>query len=493
MQPSSQKLLPGALARAEDLPSLPAVAVEVLRLCREEETTLDDLAEVLAHDPALSARLLRFANSSLYNLGDEVRTLQRAALVLGMKTVQLMSLSFSLVSSLPREGTAGSFDYRTFWRRSLVRAVTARSLASRVGSLAQDEAFLCGLLAEIGQLVLARCLPREYEPVLRAAQAARVWPGPELEQSLLGFDQTDVSESLLRSWQLPGVIGFAIGAQARPAGPGADTPGEVRELVHVLSVASAVTELLIQERGSEALERVETLAAQHFQLSPAELHEFLVSLEAPIQETAELLSMPLPPGKSPETLLEEARAELLARTAARADVPLPTDPVTGLAPSEACTRFLEQEVRSRLQGSSNRPLGVLCLAIERFAELARGSADSGAALERIAAQVLRGHTRRCDFCARLSPGSFALILGEASPRRIRALAERLRAEIAARASPGGAGETGPGVCIGAVCLGRPRTLSDARVLLEVAQRLLARAQARGAGAIEVHPTLIQPR
>jgi HD-like signal output (HDOD) protein/GGDEF domain-containing protein len=493
MQPSSQKPLPEALARAEDLPSLPAVAVEVLRLCREEETTLDDLAEVLAHDPALSARLLRFANSSLYNLGDEVRTLQRAALVLGMKTVQLMSLSFSLVSSLPREGTAGSFDYRTFWRRSLVRAVTARSLAGRVGSLAQDEAFLCGLLAEIGQVVLARCLAHEYEPVLRAAQAARVWPGPELEQSLLGFDQADVGESLLRSWQLPAVIGFAIGAVARPAGPGADTPAELRELVYVLSVACAVTELFTQERGSDALQRAEILAAQHFQLSPAALHEFLVGLEAPIRETAELLSMPLPPGRSPEMLLEEAHAELLARDAVRAGDPFPTDPVTGLAQGEACARSLEQEVRTRLEGRSNRPLGILCLAIDRFAEQAGRCADSAAALERMIAEVLRTHSRRCDLPARLSPGCFALLLGAASPRWIRALAERLRAELAARAGADGAGVARPTVCIGAACLGRPRALSDARALHEVAQRLLARAQARGAGEIEVHPTLIQPR
>ena len=123
----SKKPLPQAIFAAEHLPSIPIVALEVLRLCRDDETTLDDLAAAISNDASLSARLLRFANSSLYNLGSEVGTLQRATLVLGMKTVQLMSLSFSLASSLPREDRSDGFDYRTFRRRSIVRAVAVET------------------------------------------------------------------------------------------------------------------------------------------------------------------------------------------------------------------------------------------------------------------------------------------------------------------------------------------------------------------------------
>ena len=91
-----EQRVPESLFAGEELPSLPAVAVEVLRLCRRDDVTLDDLAGVIAMDPALAAKLLRYSNSSLFNLGTEVTTLQRAMLVLGLKSVQLMSLSFSL-------------------------------------------------------------------------------------------------------------------------------------------------------------------------------------------------------------------------------------------------------------------------------------------------------------------------------------------------------------------------------------------------------------
>jgi HD-like signal output (HDOD) protein len=86
------------------------VAAEVLRLTEDEDSTLDELAGALSRDPALSAKLLRLSNSSLFNLGQEITTLQRATMVLGMKTVKLMSLSFSLAGSLPREGEIAAFD-----------------------------------------------------------------------------------------------------------------------------------------------------------------------------------------------------------------------------------------------------------------------------------------------------------------------------------------------------------------------------------------------
>ena len=124
-----EKELPDALKKADNLPSLPAVALDVLRLSQDEDVTLDAMATCLSRDPALSAKLLKLANSSLFGFGKEVTTLQRATMMLGMKTVKLMALSFSLAGSLPRKGRSGGFDYGEYWRRSLVCAVSARSLA----------------------------------------------------------------------------------------------------------------------------------------------------------------------------------------------------------------------------------------------------------------------------------------------------------------------------------------------------------------------------
>ena len=92
---------PVSLTQAENLPSLPTVALEVIQLTQDDDCTIDLLAQTISCDPALAAKLLKLSNSSLFTMGQDVTTLSRAAMVLGLKTVKLMSLSFSLVESLP--------------------------------------------------------------------------------------------------------------------------------------------------------------------------------------------------------------------------------------------------------------------------------------------------------------------------------------------------------------------------------------------------------
>ena len=239
--------VPAALLAGDDLPSLPAVAVEVLNLCRREEVTLDDLAAVVAVDPALAAKLLRYSNSSLFNLGSQVTTLPRAMLVLGLKSVQLMALSFSLADSLPRAGHG--FDYDTFWRRSLALAVAGRLFADLTGGASQDEAFLCGLLGEIGRLVLARGSQGYGEEF--ADQAG--WPERKRELQMLGYHSGDVGGLLLEKWGLSPTICLSVSALHDPTELTAHVPADRRRMVDVLHGAHLAVEVLC-DGSSGALE-----------------------------------------------------------------------------------------------------------------------------------------------------------------------------------------------------------------------------------------------
>lgn len=503
--------LEALLQQADNLPTLPAVALEVLRLCRAEETTLDDLARALSTDPALAARLLRFANSSLYGCGEEVRTLQRATLVLGMKTVQLMALSFSLVAAVPRTGTAGAFDYARYWRRSLVRAVTARAVAGRIGLPAQDEAFLAGLLGEIGQVVLARCLTAEYEPVQReSAREKRGWPSAELERRMLGFDHLDVGGALLRSWQLPLVLQLALSRAAEAENPGRETPSEVVQLVRVLALAAHATDLFTLDEGARPLEQASACAQRWFGLTGTELGALLSGLEAPIRETAGLLELDLPQGRTHERILEEARAELVQRSLGQrreleslrtavdpkqrarllAD-PAHVDALTGSANEAAFLLVLGHEIRARVDGNLARPLGLLLVEIDHFAALT--SAEERAEVQRALAGTLARLTRKQDLAARLAPGRFAVLLGDATPFGQRALAERLRKELAGLLLATAGAPLRLSACVGAACLAAVRHEADGAALRQVVERLLAKAQARGPGEAEVHGALLQAR
>ena len=105
--------LPEILKRADNLPSLPAVAVEVLRLTRNGDAGVAELSDVLTSDPSLSAKLLRLSNSTMFNPGAaEVLNVREAAMRLGLDRVKLLALSFSLVSIMPKGEGSNGFERR---------------------------------------------------------------------------------------------------------------------------------------------------------------------------------------------------------------------------------------------------------------------------------------------------------------------------------------------------------------------------------------------
>jgi len=130
-----------------------------VRICQDPRSDLDDLAEALSRDPFLAGKVLQLANSAYYRRAEEVTSLNRAAVMLGLRTLKVLALGFTLAHELRNRGRKGGFDLQLFWHRSLVSAVASRSIASAVGIAKQEEAFLCGLLSQIGKLALAQAAP----------------------------------------------------------------------------------------------------------------------------------------------------------------------------------------------------------------------------------------------------------------------------------------------------------------------------------------------
>lgn len=494
------------MARADDLPTLPAVALQVLDLCRSEETTLDDLASALTRDPALAARLLRFAGSSLYAGGEEVTTLQRATLVLGMKTVQLMALSFSLTSTIPLEGTVGLFDFREYWRRSLVRASAAHALSARLAPLGQEEAFLAGLLSEIGRVVLVRGLPEAYAAVLQeATQGGATWPGPALEQRHLGFDHRDVGQALMQAWRMPSYLRWAL---ARHECEDA-APPFLESLGAILDVADEIAELFTGARRAESLVRVRQLARSLFHLDEANIDAFLAGMEPALREVGQLLE--IRPGEDWKLggILEQARTELLERTLRQSQeldgLRFSTDPEererlaaeprfvdarTGVGNAEAFDHFLRSEIWVRQHGLLRRSMGLMLIEIADDGAL--GDDEQRREADRALAGVLGHLARRHDFVARLSGGLFGVLLGDATPFGMRALAGRVRSESDGLRVPLASGaELGFLIVAAGASLATVRTEDDGRALMTVVLRMLDRARARGPGAVEVLPRAIQ--
>ncbi|MFO7541670.1 MAG: diguanylate cyclase [Thiobacillus sp.] len=183
------------------LPSPRGVALAVLELSRRENTSLGEIARVVQTDPALSGRLIKLANAASH-IARPVVSVQEAVVRQGMATVRRLALGFSLLDHY-RAGTCKAFDYQAYWSHSLLMALTMQALAARVRVGDKDELFICGLLAQVGQLALATAYPDEYDAVLTAHQECPGQLLATLERAHLETDHNELGIVLMTEWGIP--------------------------------------------------------------------------------------------------------------------------------------------------------------------------------------------------------------------------------------------------------------------------------------------------
>src|SRR5947208_10841264 len=145
------------IRQCPNLPSLPAIALQVLQLAQREDVDISEIARAISKDPALSGKILKTVNSSFYGRAQAVSTISHALVILGLQSVKSLVLGFTLVKSLGG-GRGKGFKHLHYWRRSIYAATAARSAAAKLLLVQQEEAFLAALLQDIGMLVLDQVL-----------------------------------------------------------------------------------------------------------------------------------------------------------------------------------------------------------------------------------------------------------------------------------------------------------------------------------------------
>jgi len=172
-----------------DLPTLPAVAARLLSLMAEEETSLGDIATLIAQDMGLATKIIRVVNSPLYSFSQDITTVQRAVPILGSNAVRSLVLSFSLLAMKGSETSL--FDHRLFWERSLTGAAAAMVIARQLPAIDKEEIFITGLLQNIGQLIFAATLPSRLNTLLEQTDLGLGAPDiEELEEKWLGISHS---------------------------------------------------------------------------------------------------------------------------------------------------------------------------------------------------------------------------------------------------------------------------------------------------------------
>jgi len=241
--PPMDEHLAARILACPSLPTLPAVAVHVLDLCEKDEVDLAAIAAAVSHDPAITAKLLRLANSASFATRGRVANLTKAVALLGTNATLGVTLSFSLIGGRRRSDASG-FDHSAFWKRALFSAIAGRALG-RIIEHDQDDAFVACLLQDLGMLALNEVFPSDYGQLCLAA-APEHEALPALEAELLGVDHVQVGALLARRWNLPERLQEAIG---RSHGPPEQLPGPGGlALHHAVQLSGWLAEVWISAR-----------------------------------------------------------------------------------------------------------------------------------------------------------------------------------------------------------------------------------------------------
>src|SRR5271155_330611 len=197
------------IQQCPNLPSLPTIAVKILDLASKPNIDIAEIAKIISKDPALSTKILRAVNSSFYGCSQHVGTISHALVILGLQSVKTLVLGFSLFTSLAKSKGPG-FDHLKYWRRSIYAATAARTLATKMNLVQQEEAFLAALLQDIGMLVLNQVVGTQYSEICSKSETHAELVKAETEA--LGMTHAEVGAMLAEQWKLPPILTTTVGA-----------------------------------------------------------------------------------------------------------------------------------------------------------------------------------------------------------------------------------------------------------------------------------------
>jgi HD-like signal output (HDOD) protein len=293
-----------AVAEANTLPTVPAVAIAILRLSHDPRVSIEKMAEAMERDPALAAKTLRFANSSYYGTATPIVSLPQALVRIGIRGAKMLALSFSLID-VCHKGGVGDFSFPAFWFHSLTTSVAARRIAGRSLRHLADQAFIGGLLADLGCPILARTFPAEYRSVDKMIRTG-LRDLADTEQRLLGISHPKVSGMLLKSWRLPAELVAAVAAHHDLTLTDRDSPEFTTAAL--IMAASDLAEIIISGATKERIHRLATAFRDYFSFTAAHIDLILKDLGPEVQQVGAMLDVPLPPI---DQLHAEAKSEML--------------------------------------------------------------------------------------------------------------------------------------------------------------------------------------
>jgi len=407
-----------------------------LDLAGKPNVDIAEIARVISKDPALSTKILRTVNSSFYGRSQHVSTISNALVILGLQSVKTLVLGFSLVTTLSKDKSRG-FNHLQYWRRSIYAATAARTLATKMNVVQQEEAFLGALLQDIGMLVLDQVLGNQYSEICGKSPTH-----PELvkcEREALEMTHADVGGILAEQWKLPPILTTTVKASHDSS---TVTDPTLKKVALIVELAGKCADVFVNAEPAAAIVEARASFASAFKMNEAASDQLLQEIGGKTKEVASLFEINIGGVANYEAILKkanEALVELTLESQMQANKlqeqnqvlqkKATTDSLTGLNNRASFDEVLQQHFALAKQARSFVTL--LMVDVDKFKSINdRFGHQIGDKVLVALGKLLKSAAREKDFPARYGGEELVLILPD-TPRSIgSAIAETIRLAVA---------------------------------------------------------------
>lgn len=480
-----------------DFPSPSRVATEIIALARDPEIEMTRVAQAVGRDPAMTAKILRIANSAFYAQRRASTNLRQALVIIGLNAALTLALSFSLVSSM-RSVQVSGIDYSRFWRRALLAATAGRAFGEAVKLAQPEDILLAGLLQDMAVLAVDR-IARDFYSKLPQAASHTDWIAHERAQ--LDHDHATYTALLLKSWNLPERIWNGVQHSHSPQLLPADS--DAGRFARCVALGSDLAEAMLVTDRAAAVNALARRAAGLLDMNHEQFMQVVTHVLKLIPETEALYDTSIIAADDAENLLAEARELLVVRNihalqevsalqattsvlmnrTEQAEDASRRDVLTSVLNRAWLDRLLEREFTEAVV--FGRDLAIVHVDLDRFRTVnERFGNETGDQVLRNCGELMQSCVRSSDLAARFSGEEFMVVLPGAEPDIARQVAQRILNAISTLNLEVAGKPVRVTASIGVACMTTKQRFPSTTALLEAADHALYAAKLCGRNRVE---------